>query len=217
MTGSLSSRGRRLGTLAGALALAAVVGGVTAAAVAAQDGRSAPRSTASATAGDRAAAGRIQDPVPEPTAAPAGVPVRIQIPSIGAASNLQTLRTDATGKLIPPSTPGEAGWYGAGIVPGQIGPAIIAGHIDYSAGLGVFERLEQMRVGETATVTMSTGKALTFRMTRGRIAPKAQFPTADVYGTTPDPQLRLITCAGIVDPSTGLYRDNYVVFLTLVR
>ena len=215
--GLLESRARRIAAVSGAVILALVVGGVTAAAVVARDHHAAARPTATATPPDRNSAGRIQDPVAEPTAAPAGTPVRIEVPSIGADSSLENLHVDATGKLIPPAKPGEAGWYGAGIVPGQVGPAIIAGHIDYSAGPGIFERLDQMKVGDLARVTMSTGEVLTFRADGSEESQKAQFPTSVVYGITPDPQLRLITCAGTVDPSTRLYRDNLVVFLTLVR
>ena len=42
--------------------------------------------------------------------------------------------------------------------------------------------------------------------------PKAAFPTAEVYGPTPDAQLRLITCGGDFDRSRRGYADNVVVF-----
>jgi len=42
--------------------------------------------------------------------------------------------------------------------------------------------------------------------------PKAKFPTAQVYGPTPDRQLRLITCGGVFDHSLRSYKDNLVVY-----
>jgi len=42
--------------------------------------------------------------------------------------------------------------------------------------------------------------------------PKAAFPTADVYGDVPGPELRLITCGGAFDEGTGHYADNVVVY-----
>jgi hypothetical protein len=41
------------------------------------------------------------------------------------------------------------------------------------------------------------------------------FPTISVYGPTPTPQLRLITCGGTFDPQTGHYLSNIVVYATL--
>jgi hypothetical protein len=43
-------------------------------------------------------------------------------------------------------------------------------------------------------------------------APKSHFPTKMVYGKTPKPTLRLITCDGAFNSSTGHYVDNYIVF-----
>ena len=42
--------------------------------------------------------------------------------------------------------------------------------------------------------------------------PKSAFPTEAVYGPTSRPTLRLITCGGTFDFSTGHYIDNVVVF-----
>jgi hypothetical protein len=44
---------------------------------------------------------------------------------------------------------------------------------------------------------------------------KDQFPTAAVYGSVPDQELRLITCGGIFDRSLGSYLSNVVVFARL--
>ncbi|MGQ0624819.1 MAG: hypothetical protein ACT4PP_09280 [Sporichthyaceae bacterium] len=45
---------------------------------------------------------------------------------------------------------------------------------------------------------------------------KTEFPTAGVYGDLDHPGLRLITCGGPLDPVTGNYRDNTLVFAGLV-
>jgi hypothetical protein len=44
--------------------------------------------------------------------------------------------------------------------------------------------------------------------------PKAHFPTARVYGATRRPTLRLITCSGTFDRSSGHYVDNTILFAT---
>jgi len=44
---------------------------------------------------------------------------------------------------------------------------------------------------------------------------KNKFPTAEVYGPVPGPVLRLITCGGTIDPATGHYRDNVIVYASV--
>jgi hypothetical protein len=41
---------------------------------------------------------------------------------------------------------------------------------------------------------------------------KDAFPTDAVYGDTPDPQLRLITCGGDFDRRERSYLDNIIVY-----
>ena len=44
---------------------------------------------------------------------------------------------------------------------------------------------------------------------------KTRFPTDDVYLSTLQPTLRLVTCGGAFDPASGHYADNVVVFASL--
>ena len=53
------------------------------------------------------------------------------------------------------------------------------------------------------------------RRFRAPIAPGID-PTLEVYGLTNGSQLRLITCDGEFDRSTGHYVDNLVVFATAI-
>jgi hypothetical protein len=45
---------------------------------------------------------------------------------------------------------------------------------------------------------------------------KAAFPTEAVYGRTNFPELRLITCGGPFDESTGHYLDNIIVYADMI-
>ena len=60
-------------------------------------------------------------------------------------------------------------------------------------------------------MTRADGSVLHFVVESAARYPKAQFPTADVYGPTPTPELRLITCTGIFDRTARSYEDNLVV------
>lgn len=158
------------------------------------------------------AAGELQDPVA--TGAPARsaiVPERVVIPSLGVDSTLESLTRDETGWIEAPALVDEAGWYRDGVVPGDIGPAVIAGHVDGNAGPGVFLRLSELELGDTVDVVLSDGSTRSFSITGSVTVPKRDFPTEDVYGPSPTAQLRLITCGGDFDDSWGHYNDNVVV------
>ena len=164
------------------------------------------------------AAGGIQEPDAGRTTAPqAGVIVtHVSIPAIGVSSDIELLTLDSTGALLPPVDFNRAGWYSGGVIPGQIGPAIIAGHIDSVTAPAVFANLHKMTPGMKILVSLSNGTVLTFAADRSQVAPKTQFPSSSVYGTVPTPQLRVITCDGTFNTATGHYDDNLVVFATLV-
>lgn len=235
MTGRRSAgRGpavRRRGVVVGAV-LAAVVlgGGVTGVALASTVGSdgsggragSAPSSPASAAAGSGSAgAGSsgsgtegFQDPA-APAARSSATPVSVSIPAIGVQSDLEDLHRGSAGELDPPVDWDSAGWFSDGIVPGEVGPAVIAGHVDSPTSAAVFFRLDELVAGDEIHVAMSDGTTRTFTVDRSERAAKSAFPTSDVYGTTPTAQLRLITCDGVFDTATGHYTDNLIVFADL--
>ena len=159
--------------------------------------------------------------VPKTAPAPAATsstspPVRVTIPSIGVDSGLDKLGVDRSGILVPPATWGRAGWFSAGTIPGDVGPALIAGHIDSTSGPAVFAKLSTLKPGALVIVTEADGKRLTFEVDSGRSYPKTAFPTSVVYGPTPLRALRLVTCTGTFDHATGHYLDNYIAYAHLV-
>ena len=164
------------------------------------------------------AADGIQDPAS--AAAPAdrsGVTVsRVQIPAIGVDAAVELLDRDATGVLLPPDKWADAGWYRSGVVPGGTGPAVIAGHLDTTLREAVFAHLKQLVTGDRITVTLSDGSQSMFAVDSAIDVEKKTFPTQQVYGPTPDAQLRLITCNGPYDDAAHSYANNYVVFASLV-
>ena len=65
-------------------------------------------------------------------------------------------------------------------------------------------------------MTREDGTAAIFSVDRVEQYAKDAFPTLAVYGNTDNSQLRLITCGGVFDQSTGHYVDNIVVYASLV-
>ncbi len=143
-------------------------------------------------------------------------PVRVQIPAIGVDSSLMALGLTGDGSMQTPPTGFPAGWYTGGPTPGQLGPAVIAGHVDWAGRPGVFFRLRMLKPGDPVGVTRADGTTANFRVTRVQEFSKAAFPTGAVYGNIDHAGLRLITCGGSFDQQAGSYRDDIVAFAELV-
>jgi hypothetical protein len=156
-------------------------------------------------------------PLPRPASLTAPLPVALRIPAIGVRTRLIRLGITRQGTLQPPASTSVAGWYTRSPRPGEIGSAIIAGHIDSYQGPGIFYRLRELRAGDRVYVRQADSKLAIFRVTAVREYAKAHFPTARVYGPAPDAELNLITCGGTFDYATHSYLSNVVVYSTQVR
>jgi sortase (surface protein transpeptidase) len=143
-------------------------------------------------------------------------PVHISIPAIGVSAAVVRLGLNRDGTLQVPGDFGVTGWFTGGPAPGETGPAVVAGHIDSDRGPAVFYRLRELRPGQEVTVGRRDGSSVRFAVDGVAQYPKDAFPTRAVFGPSPDPLLRLITCGGAFDRSRRSYRDNVVVTARLV-
>jgi sortase (surface protein transpeptidase) len=143
---------------------------------------------------------------------PASPPTEVSIPSIGVTSMLTSLGRNADGSVQVPTDFQLAGWYHGSVTPGRVGPTIILGHVDSTAGPGVFYRLGALRPGDRVTVHRQDGKNVIYRITGVREYSKDHFPTLEVYANTSIPTIRLITCGGVFDHATHHYLSNIVAF-----
>lgn len=150
-------------------------------------------------------------------ALPASDPTGLRIPAIDATSTLVPLglNADETVEVPPVETPMQAGWYRFGPTPGQLGPAVILGHVDGDGHDGIFARLHEIDPGDEVVVTRRDGRTATFTVTRVAQVPKTEFPVQEVYGDSDAAELRLITCGGSFDAERGSYRDNVIAYATL--
>src|SRR5262245_10154963 len=143
-------------------------------------------------------------------------PVRLWIPAIAVSTRLVRLGRLPDGSLEVPHNWDTAGWFDQGPRPGQPGPAVILGHVDSTAGPAVFFRLRELRPRDIVRVGLADGRILVFRVQRVKRYPKDKFPAEAVYFPTLNRELRLITCGGEFDYARRSYRDNIVVYATLV-
>jgi hypothetical protein len=100
------------------------------------------------------------------------------------------------------NTPGVAGWWKGG--PGQVrvGPAVIMGHVRWNTGPAVFSRLHTLQRGGEILIDRADGSTARFVMTRQGKYRKVAFPSDRVYYPTLEPELRLVTCRGLIGAGT---------------
>lgn len=147
-------------------------------------------------------------------------PATLDIPAIGVHSVVRQVGQTADGALEVPA-PGphydEAAWYRHSPTPGELGPSVLLGHIDSAAnGPSVFFNLGDLVPGDQIAVTRADDSVATFVVDEVARYAKDDFPTNLVYGNIEHAGLRILTCGGAFDNSTGHYLDNIVVFASLL-
>jgi sortase (surface protein transpeptidase) len=173
------------------------------------DAPPAPSAAVTASAGGEAATGATPLALDDEQA-----PATLRIPAIEVEAEVIGLGLTEDGALEVPR--GEVydlpGWYVHGPRPGELGPAVIGGHVDSRSGPSVFHRLGALEPGDEIEVAYDDGAVARFTVDRAEHHPKEAFPFDEVFGDTTAPELRLITCGGAFDRSERRYRDNVIVY-----
>jgi sortase (surface protein transpeptidase) len=143
-------------------------------------------------------------------------PTTLNIPAIGVSVSVSALGLNADGTVQVPTDFQQPGWYRLGPSPGQLGSAVILGHVDSYRGPAVFFQLRSLKAGDPVDVTLADGATAHFVVSAVAMYPKVQFPAQQVYGSHGDSELQLVTCGGVFDSHTGSYLSNIVAYSTLV-
>jgi hypothetical protein len=122
-------------------------------------------STGSNGSSDASAPSSVAPSGNQPATMARSAPVRVRIPSIAVDSGLMDLGLRPDGTLEVPPAGFPAGWFTGAPTPGELGPAIIAGHVDWGGQPGVFYRLRDLKVGDEVTVGRKDGSTALFRVT----------------------------------------------------
>lgn len=147
---------------------------------------------------------------------PESEPVRLSIPAIGVNASFVELGLAPNNEIEIPKGYKEVGWYIHGPTPGELGPAIVLGHVDSRLGPAVFFSLGQLEPGDTIDIERQDGSTAIFRVDKLERYPQSSFPTDLVYGDINHAGLRLITCSGSYDRESKRYDSNLVVYASLV-
>lgn len=142
---------------------------------------------------------------------------RVVIPAIDVEVELVESAM-ADGILAVPQAP-KAGWYEGSRRPGaEQGATIIAGHVDYpTRELTPFGRIHQLPQGSEIYVVDEDGTRHTYVTTALQLHEQDTLPP-ELFVSTGDPVLHLVTCAGdsVGEGGQWNYEYNLVVTAELV-
>lgn len=185
-----------------------------------------PPSPSPSTTPTSTATARPATPTPKPSVAPSrrpttaapkktsppkaktGAPMSISAPSIDVSGSLR--RTSAVNGVVNPPA-GVLAWisgYGR-VRPGEVGTAVIAGHVVNGRRADVFHDLQDIRRGDKVTVFDASGRRIVYTVTATRVATKqAVSHDAGVWGANRSVRrIALITC----DDDDGFRPDGHRV------
>lgn len=142
-----------------------------------------------------------------------GLPVRLKIPGIGVDSVIEHVGLTSDGAVGIPKDPDNAAWYNLGPLPGEVGSAVITGHVNwYYGATGVFANLHKLMPGDTIDVLDDKGKIISFVVRESRSYDAAADATDVFFSNDGKAHLNLITCEGVWDRSAQQYTKRLVVF-----
>jgi sortase (surface protein transpeptidase) len=150
------------------------------------------------------------------TPVPSNYPSRLLIPSLNIDANVQKVGINVKGAMGTPNNFTDVAWYKYGVIPGNIGSAVIDGHVDNGLALaGVFKHLVDIKPGDDIYVVTEAGDKVHFTVTTVDTYNYKFVPVEDIFNNQNGSHLRLITCGGTWVPSGRTYDERLVVTAVL--
>lgn len=161
--------------------------------------------------------------LPAPEAAPRATgstsvasPSRLRIPQLNIDAPVIPVGWDDKGQMDVPPRAEDVGWFAPGVIPGNSGSAVLAGHLDTVLETpGVFWNLEDLQTGDSIYIETNSGQVLQFDVISNRSYPYDRAPLHEIFGTSSGRILNLITCNGTWQ--RGTYDQRLVVSALLVE
>ena len=149
-------------------------------------------------------------------AASAEKPLRLKIPALDINASVQYVTVNGRGEVGIPSNFTDVAWYKNGPIPGQLGSAIVDGHVDNGLGLaGVFKHLGDIKIGDDVYVDTVGGTSLHFKVVDIESYPYKDPPLAQIFSQSDTARLNLITCEGGWVAGDRTYDHRLVVYTEL--
>ena len=163
------------------------------------------------------ASSTLERKAPAAHANASSLPSRLIIPALKIDATVQKVGLKADSSMATPNNFTDVAWYKYGTIPGQVGSAVIDGHVDNGLSLaGVFKHLIDIKIGDDVYVQEANGEQLHFVVTDIQTYPYKGAPDEKIFTQTDAARLNLITCEGVWVPSGRTYDHRLVVFTKLV-
>jgi sortase A len=145
-------------------------------------------------------------------------PLTLRIPVLQVKANIQQVGITAKGNMGIPDNYTDAGWLKTGAKPGQIGNAVMAGHLDtHWFNAGVFRHLKDLKPGDDIYVDTADGSTKHFKVVASKVYDEEGESLAEIFGPANSANLNLITCDGVWNQFVKRYNQRLVVFTQLVN
>ena len=142
-----------------------------------------------------------------------GLPNRIQIASIQVDAAIESVAIAPDGSMDVPKSIFNTAWYELGPRPGEVGSAVIDGHVDGpDGGPAVFADLKNLQQGDKISVIDDQGNAIVFQVRELRILNSDADATEIFTSSDGLAHLNLITCIGVWDKQAQSYTQRLIVF-----
>lgn len=141
------------------------------------------------------------------------------IAKINVNAPIEPLETSTDGALqVPTIRPWDGvGWYADGPYPGELGSAVIDGHLDRPGGYpAVFWDLRLLHVGDIVQVVAPKQATVRFRVTEVASYVPSQAPLSRIFSNTKGTFLNLITCSGRWIPAIHQTTRRLVVYTKMI-
>ncbi len=153
-------------------------------------------------------------PTVTPTPVTPGTPIRVVIPSIEVDSKVKEAGTYwQDGQQYYETLPWVVAHYRFTAKAGEVGNAVLTGHVTSKAAGNVFADLYKVQLGDVVRL-YSEDNEFTYVVTDIRLVDPSDVGVMD---STPDATVTLITCAGEWIPSEHQYTQRLIVTAKLKR
>ncbi|GIP23545.1 class F sortase [Paenibacillus sp. J22TS3] len=142
------------------------------------------------------------------------VPYEISIPSVKLQARIEPVSFLKNGQMGVPHNTDRVGFL-KGVLPGNVGNAVMDGHVDTYTGPAVFFPLKRLKQGDFVYIKNNRGCKIRFIVKSVNYYATSEAPTEAIFGPSLKRQLNLITCAGRYSRSRREHEGRLVVYTEL--
>ena len=145
-------------------------------------------------------------------------PVALKIPDLMINTSIEHVGLDEAGRMDTPEDPFNAGLFALTDVPGDVGTAVVAAHLDLADGSdALFAQLHRLDPGDEVIVVYDDGSRATFEVVGEEVSRLSDALAQRVFDQQEnDREMNLITCAGNWDQYSGGYDQRTVVYTEMI-